>query len=68
LDYLGGSCIVAPDGRKLAAAGTGETLLITDLDPVQITNCAARFPYRRERRPELYASILQGSARESSKP
>lgn len=54
LAYLGGSCIVAPNGRKLASAGDGEALLIAELDPAMIAACAATFPYRAERRPALY--------------
>lgn len=54
LAYLGGSCVTAPTGRKLAAAGEGEALLIADLDPGLIAACAATFPYRAERRPALY--------------
>ncbi|MDR3717879.1 MAG: carbon-nitrogen hydrolase family protein [Bryobacteraceae bacterium] len=54
LAYLGGSCIVAPTGRKLASAGADEALLIADLDPGLIAACATTFPYRAERRPALY--------------
>lgn len=57
LSYLGGSCIAAPDGSKLAAAGAGEELLIADLNRAHIASCAATFPYRAERRPELYARL-----------
>ncbi|MCB5945681.1 carbon-nitrogen hydrolase family protein [Acidocella sp. KAb 2-4] len=62
LTYLGGSCIAAPDGRKLAEAGTGDALLIADLDPALISACAATFPYRAERRPALYARSLLGGS------
>jgi 5-aminopentanamidase len=55
LAYLGGSCVAAPNGLKLACAGPGESLLIADLDPAMIASCAVTFPYRAERRPELYA-------------
>lgn len=58
LAYLGGSCIAAPNGRKLAAAGEGEALLIADLDPGLIAASAAIFPYRAERRPALYTQDL----------
>lgn len=61
LAYLGGSCIAAPDGRKLAAAGAGEALLIADLDPAMIGTLATIFPYRAERRPALYASSAQAA-------
>jgi nitrilase len=56
LTYLGGSCIAGPDGGKLAAAGAGEALLIADIEPSMIAALAATFPYRAERRPELYAT------------
>lgn len=61
LAYLGGSCIAAPDGAKLAAAGAGEALLIADLDPAMIAALAAIFPYRAERRPALYAASAQAA-------
>ncbi len=54
LSYLGGSCIAAPDGAKLATAGAGEALLIADLDPAMIAACEKTFPYRTERRSDLY--------------
>ena len=58
LAYLGGSCVAAPTGQKLTAAGAGEALLIVDLDPAVIAACVATFPCRAERRPELYAQDL----------
>lgn len=57
LAYLGGSCIAGPDGRNVATAGDGETLLIADLNPASIAGGAALFPYRAERRPELYSGL-----------
>jgi nitrilase len=58
LAYLGRSCVAAPNGLKLASAGPGEALLIIDLDPAMIAACAATFPYRAERRPDLYAHLF----------
>jgi 5-aminopentanamidase len=63
LSYLGGSCIAAPDGTKLAAAGSGEALLVADLNRAHIASCAVTFPYRAERRPELYANAGRPASR-----
>lgn len=59
LEFLGGSCVAAPDGRKLASAGGGEALLVVDLDHGQRAAQAATFPYLADRRPEVYAAPLQ---------
>ena len=54
LDYCGLSCAVGPDGEDVARAGTDETLLVADLDPVRLAAIRARIPYLRDRRPDLY--------------
>lgn len=54
LAYLGGSCLAGPDGRVLAAAGVGETLLLADISKDTLREAAKLFPYRRDRRPEIY--------------
>ncbi len=59
LAFLGGSCLVAPDGERLAAAGSAESLLIVDLDPQQRARQADTFPYLPGRRPELYAALTR---------
>lgn len=55
--FLGGSCIVGPDGRALACAGPGEALLIADLERQTQRAAAAIYPYRSDRRPELYGAL-----------
>ena len=54
LAFLGGSCVAAPDGSKLASAAGGEALLVVDLDHGQRAAQAETFPYLAGRRPELY--------------
>ena len=44
-EYLGGSVIVAPDGRELAIAGGGEEILSATLDTAQIGLARKRLPY-----------------------
>ncbi|MEK1940085.1 MAG: carbon-nitrogen hydrolase family protein [Pseudomonas sp.] len=54
LAFLGGSCVAAPDGSKLASAANGEALLIVDLDHGQRAALESTFPYLAGRRPEIY--------------
>jgi predicted amidohydrolase len=43
--YLGGSCIVAPDGRDVARAGAGETLLPASIELDAVRAARRRLPY-----------------------
>lgn len=54
LAYLGGSCLAGPEGRVLASAGAGEALLLADISQETLQDAAKLFPYRRDRRPEIY--------------
>jgi 5-aminopentanamidase len=54
LTYLGGSCLAGPDGKLLASAGAGETLLLADISHATLAETAPAFSYLRDRRPELY--------------
>jgi predicted amidohydrolase len=45
--YLGASCIVAPDGRDVARAGSGEQLICADLELASVAAAQARLPYLR---------------------
>lgn len=46
--YLGGSRIVAPDGREVAVAGRGEELLIAEIDTEAVSKARRRLPYLRD--------------------
>ncbi|MGI9417939.1 MAG: carbon-nitrogen hydrolase family protein [Geminicoccaceae bacterium] len=61
LDYLGRSCIAAPDGSKLASAGEEEALITADLDPAMFDQSRALNTYLRDRRPELYRALAEDS-------
>jgi len=52
--FLGCSCLLGPDGARIAAAGAGEALLIADIDRQTQIAAAKIYPYRTDRRPELY--------------
>jgi predicted amidohydrolase len=57
MQFLGGSCAVGPDGAVLASAGKGDALLITQIERQVLRVAAAIYPYRADRRPELYGSV-----------
>ncbi len=59
LNYLGQSCIVAPDGSELARAGTGEALIVAELDSAVQTASRQLNTYLQDRRPELYGPLAQ---------
>ncbi len=67
LGYCGLSCIVGPDGKDLARAGTEPALLIADIDPSAITDGKQANPYLADRRPELYDSPVKQATSLSAK-
>jgi predicted amidohydrolase len=46
----GDSVILDPLGRPLAAASIGETVLVADVDPSEVTKVRERFPFLADRR------------------
>ncbi|MTE18149.1 carbon-nitrogen hydrolase [Streptomyces sp. TRM43335] len=56
--FTGLSCLAAPDGTVRARAGAGEDLVVADVDPARLGASRAGNPYLRDRRPELYASLV----------
>lgn len=62
LVYEGASCIVGPDGRDLARAGTGQELILADLDPAALEASRRINTYLRDRRPELYGDLAGPAA------
>jgi predicted amidohydrolase len=59
LTYCGASCVVGPDGVDLARAGTGEELLVADVDPAALHASRRANPYLADRRPDLYAALSE---------
>lgn len=58
LRYHGLSCVIGPDGAELARAGTGEAMLLADLDPALLAASRPHNTYLADRRPELYADLV----------
>jgi 5-aminopentanamidase len=56
-DYIGLSCVIAPDGAELARAGKHEALLFADLEPRRQTESRRLNPYLHDRRPSLYGAL-----------
>lgn len=58
LDYCGESCVVGPDGADLARAGSGDELLLAEIDPARLAASRADNTHLGDRRPELYAALV----------
>ncbi|MBW1604665.1 carbon-nitrogen hydrolase family protein [Streptomyces sp. JJ66] len=56
-DFAGMSCLVAPDGTVRARAGSGEDLVLADVEHAALAACRAENTYLTDRRPELYPSL-----------
>ena len=48
--FLGGSCIVGPDGRDRDRAGSDEAVIAADLDAETVAKAQARLPYHADLR------------------
>jgi predicted amidohydrolase len=62
LGYYGLSCIVGPDGNDLARAGSGEELIVADLDFGLLERSRRINTYLADRRPSLYGALTKPSA------
>lgn len=60
LDYCGESCVVGPDGADLARAGSGDELLLAEIDPAGLALSRADNTHLANRRPSLYRSLVEG--------
>jgi predicted amidohydrolase len=61
LRYCGLSCVVGPDGVDLVRAGRGEELVFADLDLDRLRASRSLNTYLRDRRPELYAPLVDAA-------
>jgi nitrilase len=57
--FLGGSCLVGADGAVIASAGVGDALLVAQIDQATLRASGGIYPYIADRRPELYAQLVQ---------
>jgi nitrilase len=55
--FLGRSCLTGMDGTALVAAGSGEALLVAAISKRDQAAAASCYPYRADRRPELYGRL-----------
>ncbi|MDQ1703572.1 MAG: 5-aminopentanamidase, partial [Frankiaceae bacterium] len=62
LEFCGSSCVVGPDGRDLVRAGAREELVHADVDLDALRRSRAENPYLVDRRADLYAGDVAGSA------
>jgi predicted amidohydrolase len=61
LTYCGESCVVGPDGADLARAGSGDELLLAEIDPARLAASRAVNTHLGDRRPELYQALVDGA-------
>ncbi len=59
IEFFGHSFVCDPFGRFLAEAGTGEEILVVDIDPKLIEYTRRNWPFLRDRRIDAYGPILQ---------
>ncbi|RJS47793.1 carbon-nitrogen hydrolase family protein [Nocardioides cavernaquae] len=57
--YCGESCVVGPDGSDLARAGSGDELLLAEIDPARLAMSRADNTHLSDRRPALYRSLIE---------
>ncbi|QGU95470.1 carbon-nitrogen family hydrolase [Clostridium bovifaecis] len=58
LEYSGDSMIISPKGEILASSNEKEELIICDIDMSQVEKVRRRFPFKRDRREELYKEMF----------
>ena len=58
LDFYGNSYFVGPRGETLAQGGTGEEVVIADLDLGSLRRVRTETPFWRDRRPETYDLLV----------
>lgn len=63
LVYCGESCVVGPDGADLARAGSGDELLLAEIDPARLAASRAVNTHLRDRRPGLYGALIETQER-----
>lgn len=61
LTYCGESCVVGPDGVDRSRAGSGDELLLAEIDPAELAASRADNTHLGDRRPELYRALVRGA-------
>lgn len=60
LTYCGESCVVGPDGVDRARAGSGDELLLAEIDMAALARSRADNTHLGDRRPRLYGALITG--------
>lgn len=60
LTYCGESCVVGPDGVDRARAGSGDELLLAEIDTAALAQSRADNTHLGDRRPRLYGALITG--------
>lgn len=63
LAYCGESCVVGPDGADVARAGSGDQLLLADIDLARLASSRAVNTHLSDRRPRLYGALTETQER-----
>ncbi|MDD3393311.1 MAG: carbon-nitrogen family hydrolase [Anaerotignum sp.] len=61
LKYSGDSMVISPAGEVLAHAKEGHGLTVADISPEDALAYRTSFPLKSDRKPDLYAKLLQSS-------
>jgi predicted amidohydrolase len=59
IKYSGDSMVIDPKGNILVSSHEKEELLICDIDTEEVKNIRERFPYKKDRREELYIKSFE---------
>jgi N-carbamoylputrescine amidase len=59
IEFWGGSFVCAPSGEILARAGTGEEVLVVDIDTRKVDVARTHWPFLRDRRVDSYADLTR---------
>lgn len=57
LDYSGDSMLFSPSGALVAHAAPGSSITVAEINPEDIPALRGKFPFKADRRPELYHAL-----------
>ena len=66
--YTGGAMVVDPEGQIIVQGDAEENIIMADIDLDDVENARRKFPYFRDRRPELYGRLLEPAVYYSKAP
>jgi predicted amidohydrolase len=60
--HSGDSALLDPFGEARATVRSDAAVLLGAVDPAEVAQIRARFPFLKDRRPDLYAKLVSGGA------